>query len=65
MIVSSIRNNIPLFSKKYKTHLGRWNLDYYKDKVDSKVDLANEDHCGVCSEYSKKTLTKRLKEKKN
>ena len=32
----------------YETRiLGRWNLD----KWSTKVDLANEDHCGVCSEY--------------
>ena len=32
----------------YETRiLGRWNLDHWS----TKVDLANEDHCGVCSEY--------------
>ena len=28
--------------------LGRWKLDYSKNKIDSKVDWANEDHCGPC-----------------
>lgn len=51
-------NNIIVFVKHYipkkiETPLGRWNLDYFKEKVDNKIDLANEDHCGVCSEYSK------------
>jgi len=31
--------------------LGRWNTDYCKIKINRKVDLANEDHCGVCSNY--------------
>ena len=32
----------------YETRiLGRWNLDQWS----TKVDQANEDHCGVCSEY--------------
>lgn len=30
-------------------HLGRWNLDYCYVRVNRKVDYANEDHCGSCS----------------
>lgn len=29
-------------------NLGRWKLDYSKKQIDSKVDWANEDHCGPC-----------------
>lgn len=54
-------NNLVVFVKQYipkktGTPLGRWNLDYFKEKVDNKIDLANEDHCGVCSEYSKEKM---------
>jgi hypothetical protein len=35
--------------------LGRWNLSYGK-KIDHKVDLANEDHCGPCGELKMKNV---------
>ena len=31
--------------------LGRWKLENSILTINNKVDLANEDHCGVCSEY--------------
>jgi hypothetical protein len=30
-------------------HLGRWNLDYCHVRINRKIDYANEDHCGSCS----------------
>jgi hypothetical protein len=32
--------------------LGRWEITYCKLTMNKKVDLANEDHCGIC--YSTK-----------
>jgi hypothetical protein len=32
------------------TKLGRWQLHYDPKVVNSKVDQANEDHCGCCHE---------------
>jgi ribosomal protein L34E len=32
------------------TKLGRWQLHYDPKIVNSKVDQANEDHCGCCHE---------------
>jgi hypothetical protein len=32
--------------------LGRWEITYCKDALNKRIDLANEDHCGVC--YSTK-----------
>lgn len=32
--------------------LGRWNIDYCNNKVNHKVDLSNEDHCGPCGQYA-------------
>ncbi len=29
--------------------LGRWNLDYCVVKMNKKIDLSNEDHCGTCT----------------
>lgn len=39
------------FVKEEKKVLGRWNLDYSKKKINSKIDFANEDHCGPCGQY--------------
>lgn len=62
-IISNIKIYIPILSRESKTQLGRWNLDYFKDKLDTKIDLANEDHCGICSEYSKKKIEESVKDK--
>ena len=32
-----------------KVLLGRWNVDYCENKINKKIDLSNEDHCGVCN----------------
>ena len=42
--------------------LGRWNIDYCKKKMNKKIDLSNEDHCGPCGEY---ILAKRPKDLSN
>jgi len=34
-----------------KKLLGRWNIDYNTKKINIKVDLSNEDHCGPCGQY--------------
>lgn len=45
-----------IFSKTYKpslhTQLGRWNIVYEPKIIKCKVDQANEDHCGCCSNYN-------------
>ena len=40
-----------LISKDEKVILGRWNIDYCVNRVNQKIDLSNEDHCGTCSQY--------------
>jgi hypothetical protein len=37
-----------LMLKEPKKILGRWNIETCKKRVDKKVDLSNEDHCGPC-----------------
>jgi hypothetical protein len=46
-----------LFFKKILTkdspkHLGRWNNEQCNIKINQKVDLSNEDHCGPCGQYA-------------
>jgi hypothetical protein len=31
--------------------LGRWNIVYCDKKINQKLDLSNEDHCGGCDIY--------------
>jgi hypothetical protein len=46
--ITSIILKIVKFSKKEeKKILGRWNIDYC-DRMNRKIDLSNEDHCGTC-----------------
>lgn len=39
------------FTKSDIKPLGRWNIDYCNQKMNKKVDLSNEDHCGPCGQY--------------
>ena len=43
--------------KQIELNLGRWNIENCKKRIDKKVDLANEDHCGPCGNNN---LTKGL-----
>jgi hypothetical protein len=50
------------FFKKFTTSeqkvpLGRWGINTCQNKVNTKVDLSNEDHCGPCSYTPKKDNT--------
>lgn len=31
--------------------LGRWSLVHSEKQISYKVDMSNEDHCGVCGNY--------------
>lgn len=48
-IIDMIRN---IRSKQLPTYLGRWKIEYCNVKINNTVKLANEDHCGSCSQYS-------------
>ena len=41
-----------IFPKQLPKPLGRWNIDYCNKKINNKIDLSNEDHCGPCGQYS-------------
>jgi hypothetical protein len=55
------------FTKPDIKPLGRWNIDYCNQKMNKKVDLSNEDHCGPCGQYiiqktqDKQVVTKPIK----
>ena len=49
------------FTKPHIKPLGRWNIDYCNQKMNKKIDLSNEDHCGPCGQYIiQKTMDKQL-----
>jgi hypothetical protein len=52
-LVSIINNLIP---KKISKPVGRWGLEYCKIKLNNKIDLSNEDHCGPCGKYALEKL---------
>lgn len=56
--ITNIFKNI--FKQENKLLLGRWNIDYCNKKIGNKIDLANEDHCGSCSEYMLDKLSKEI-----
>ena len=37
--------------KNEKKILGRWNIEYCDKKLNNKIDMSNEDHCGPCGQY--------------
>ena len=47
-----------IFIKEIPKPLGRWNLDYCVVKLDKKIYLTNEDHCGPCGYTKKKEKVK-------
>jgi hypothetical protein len=46
-----IRSIIQKWVKNEKKVLGRWNIEYCDKKMNNKIDLSNEDHCGPCGQY--------------
>ena len=51
--LESIMNIIKTFFKNdTKTNLGRWHLNDCHKKINKKIDLSNEDHCGPCGQYN-------------
>jgi hypothetical protein len=40
--------------------LGRWNIVYCDKKINKKIDLSNEDHCGACDIYKYKEINQNI-----
>jgi hypothetical protein len=60
-----------LMPKKILKPVGRWNIEICNTKLNNKIDLSNEDHCGPCGQYAltkiecKKNITDGHLEKKD
>ncbi len=57
-----------LFSQQPNILLGRWSIVYCETKINKKIDLSNEDHCGVCNtiyQYNNSYTNENKNENKN
>jgi hypothetical protein len=56
--ISKIKNILP--NKQPKILLGRWKIDYSDPRsaeiINKKIDLSNEDHCGVCNNTTRSVI---------
>lgn len=50
---------IKLLPKDLPKPLGRWKIENCNTKMNNKIDLSNEDHCGTCGEYALKKIETR------
>jgi hypothetical protein len=48
-----LRRFIP---KDISKPLGRWKIEKCNKKINDKIDLSNEDHCGPCGQYALKKI---------
>jgi hypothetical protein len=55
-----LKNIVPVEIPK---PLGRWKIENCNKKVNDKIDLSNEDHCGPCGQYALNKIynTKKIK----
>ena len=51
LITTILNRFITRSTKTNKKILGRWNIEYCDKKMNNKIDLSNEDHCGPCGQY--------------
>jgi hypothetical protein len=45
--------------KEVPKPVGRWRLEECDKKMNYKVDLSNEDHCGPCGQYALEKTNKK------
>jgi hypothetical protein len=48
-IITIIKKLLP---KDLPKPLGRWRIEQCNSKMNNKIDLSNEDHCGPCGQYA-------------
>lgn len=46
-----LRKLIRRFTETQPKPMGRWNVETCNTKLNQKIDLSNEDHCGPCGQY--------------
>jgi len=59
-IINTIKKMLP---RQIKPPLGRWTIENCHKKINYKIDLSNEDHCGSCGQYSLEQI--KIKNKKD
>jgi hypothetical protein len=47
-----------IIKKELPKPIGRWKIEYCDKKINNKIDLSNEDHCGPCGQYAKLKINK-------
>jgi hypothetical protein len=52
MLFLSIIKNIFTIRHFGPTLLGRWSIETCAVKLNNRIQLSNEDHCGSCGEYT-------------
>jgi hypothetical protein len=45
-----------IWSNQVHTPLGRWKIEKCNKRINQRIDLSNEDHCGPCGQYALKKL---------
>ena len=59
-----LMNLIKIFTpKEVSKPVGRWSIEQCNTKVNNRVDLSNEDHCGPCGQYILDKSKKDINEK--
>jgi hypothetical protein len=48
-LIDIVRKLIP---KELPKPVGRWRIEDCNVKMNNKIDLSNEDHCGPCGQYA-------------
>jgi hypothetical protein len=48
-LTNIIKKIIP---KELPKPMGRWHVENCNQKMNTKIDLSNEDHCGPCGQYA-------------
>lgn len=56
--INRIANIFSWAIKQEKKVLGRWTIESCDKKMNNKIDLSNEDHCGPCGQYILKQTLK-------
>ena len=51
MLILSIIKNLFIKNCSKPLPLGRWKIETCNIKLNNKIDLSNQDHCGPCGEY--------------
>jgi hypothetical protein len=62
--IKSIRTLNKFLQKDVPKPIGRWKIEQCNKKVNHKIDLSNEDHCGPCGEYALGMRNQKEKTKK-